>query len=84
MHKASSLSGYAKYFDDKNKFINLVVIIKKVLKVYNAIWDGVNSLIKKEFDSKPVHNNKYTGIKTRSYNGKINTNFHDNNIFTSF
>ena len=34
---------------------------------------------KKEFDSKPVFNEKYLKSKIKSYNGKINTNFHNNN-----
>ena len=28
----------------------------------------------------PVYNEKYLKAKTKSYNGKINTNFHNNNI----
>ena len=38
-----------------------------------------NSLIK-EFVSEPVYNKKYLKGKRKSYNGKINTNFHDNKI----
>ena len=33
---------------------------------------------KKQFDSEPVYNEKYLQAKTKSYNGKINTNFHNN------
>ena len=46
--------------------------------------------IKKEFDSEPIYNNKYLKAKIKSYNGKINTNFHNKkipkkvlNLFTS-
>ena len=38
-----------------------------------------NSL-KKWFDSKPVYNEKYLKTKIKSYEGKINTNFHNNKI----
>ena len=38
-----------------------------------------NSLIK-EFVSEPVYNKKYLKGKRKSYNGKINTNFHDDKI----
>ena len=38
-----------------------------------------NSLIK-EFVSEPVYNKKYLKGKRKSYNGKINTNSHDNKI----
>ena len=36
--------------------------------------------LKKEFDSEPVYNKKYLKAKIKSYNGKINTNFHNNKI----
>ena len=34
----------------------------------------------KEFDSDPVYNEKYLKTKIKSCNGKINTNFHNNQI----
>ena len=40
----------------------------------------VKNSIKKEFDSKPGSNEKYLKAKIKSYNGKINTNFHNNKI----
>ena len=40
----------------------------------------VKNSIKKEFDSKPVYYEKYIKIKIKPYNGKINTNFHNNKI----
>ena len=40
----------------------------------------VSNIIKKEFDSTPVYNEKYLRTKINSYNGKINTNFHNNKI----
>ena len=36
--------------------------------------------IKEEIDSEPVYNEKHLKAKTKSYNGKINTNFHNNKI----
>ena len=36
--------------------------------------------IKKEFNSKPVYNEKYLKAKIKSYNGKINKNFLNNKI----
>ena len=38
------------------------------------------NVIKKEFDSEPAYNAKYLKAKTKSYNRKINTNFHNNKI----
>ena len=51
-----------------------------ILEKYNEIWDKVKNSIKKEFDIKPVYNEKYLKAKTKSYNGKINKNFHNNKI----
>ena len=39
-----------------------------------------SNIIKKEFDSNPVYNEKYIKAKMKSYNGKTNTNFHNNRI----
>ena len=44
---------------------------------YNQIWEKVKNSLKKEFDSEPVYNGKY---KTKSYDDKTNTNFHNNKI----
>ena len=41
---------------------------------------NVSNIIKKEFDSKPVYTEKYIKTKIKSYNRKINTNFHNNKI----
>ena len=35
------------------------------MKKYNEIWKNVSNIIKKEFDSNPVHNGKYTKIKKK-------------------
>ena len=37
-------------------------------------------MIKKEFDSKPIYNAIYLKTKIRSYNEKMNTNFHNDKI----
>ena len=39
---------------------------------------NVKNTIGKEFDNDPVYNEKYLKAKIKSYNGKINTNFHNN------
>ena len=52
----------------------------ELLQKYNEIWEKVKNSLKKEFDSEPVYNEKYLKAKIKSYNGKINTNFHGNKI----
>ena len=53
---------------------------EKLLQKYNEIWKKVSSIIKKEFDSKPIYNKKYIKTKIKSCYGKINTNFQNNKI----
>ena len=43
--------------------MNFIVADKKLLKEYNEIWSKIKSLFKKEFDKKPVYNNKYIAAK---------------------
>ena len=57
------MNGYVKYYDNNNKYINLLVHDGKLLKEYNEIWDKVENLFTREFDSKPVYKNEY--IKTK-------------------
>ena len=40
----------------------------------------VKNSLKKEFVNEPVYNEKYLKAKIKFYNGKINTNFHDNRM----
>ena len=45
--KLPQMSGYVKYFDNSNKFINLLVHVKELLQKYNEIWDKISNLLKK-------------------------------------
>ena len=49
-------------------------------KNYNKIWKTVKNTIDKEFGSESVYNEKHLKAKTKSCNGKINANFHNNKI----
>ena len=39
----------------------------KLLEKCNKIWEKVKNIIKKEFDSEPVYNEKYLKAKIKSY-----------------
>ena len=39
---------------------------EKLFKKYNDIWEKVSNIIKKEFDSNPVYNEKYIKTKIKS------------------
>ena len=47
--KLLQLTGYTKHFDNNNnnKYVNLLVNDKKLLKRYSEIWDKIKSLSKK-------------------------------------
>ena len=53
---------------------------QKLVEKFNEICKKVSNIMKKEFDSKPVNNEKYLKTKIKSYNGKINTKFYNNKI----
>ena len=49
-------------------------------KTNEEIMRKVKNILKKEFDSEPVYNEKYLKAKIKSYYGKINTNVQNNKI----
>ena len=71
-------SSYRKDFD-KTKCMSFLIKYEKLSQKYNDIWKKVSNIIKKEFDSNPVYNEKNLKLKAKSYNGKINRNSHDDN-----
>ena len=73
--KLPQLTGCTKHFDKNNKYVNLLVNDKKLLKKYNEIRDKIKSLSKRKFDKKPLYNNKYISTKIKIYNDTINTEF---------
>ena len=54
--------------------------VNELLEKYNKFWNKVSNGIQKHFDSKPAVNEKYLKTKIKSYEGKVNTDFHDNGI----
>ena len=44
--------------------------------------EKVKNTVNNEYDSDSVYNEKYVKAKLKSYNGKINSNFHNNKITT--
>ena len=61
-------------------YISFLIKDDELLQKYNGIWEKVKNSLIKEFVSELVYNKKYLKGKRKSYNGKINTNFHDNKI----
>ena len=52
------MRAYVKYFDKNNQYIKLLVHDNELLKKHNEIWDKIKSLLKKEFDSDLLYNDK--------------------------
>ena len=51
-----------------------------MLEKNNGIGNQVSTSIKKGFNSEPLYNKKNLKTKIKSHEGKINTNFHGDNI----
>ena len=69
------MNAYRKDFEEI-KCISFLIKDDELLKKHNEIWKKVKSL-KKKIDSEPVYNEKYLKATLKSYNEKININFHD-------
>ena len=67
--------GYVKCFDNNNKTMSFIADDKERLKKYTEIWEKINSLIGKKFDSEPVYGDKYIKTKIKSYKDSVSTNF---------
>ena len=65
---------------DKTKCMSFLIKDDKFLEKYNEIWKKVSNIIKKEFGSKSVYNEKHLKTKIKPYDGKINTSFHNNKM----
>ena len=73
------MSAYRRDFEE-TKYMSILIKNYELLKKYNKTWKKVKNSIDKEFDGNPLYNKKNLNTKIKSYNGKINTNFHSNKI----
>ena len=62
------MSAYRKDFDETNYLSFLIKDDELSSEKYNKIWEKVENITKKEFDSKPVYNEKYLKAKIKSSN----------------
>ena len=73
------MSTYIRDFDE-TEYMSFLIKDDKLFKKYNEICEKVQNSIEKEFNSKPIYNEKYLKAKIKSCNEKINTNFHNSKI----
>ena len=52
----------------------------ELLEKYNEIWGKISYASGKEFDANSVYNKKYLKAKIKSYDQKVNRNFHGNKL----
>ena len=52
------MSIHKRYFD-KTRCLYFLIKNEKLLEKYNEIWEKVSNIIKKEFNTEPVHNKNY-------------------------
>ena len=64
----------------KAKYMFLLIKDDELLKKQKGIWNKTSYKIENEFDSEPIHNDKYIKIKIKFYNGTINKDFNDNEM----
>ena len=70
---------YVKSYDGQTKWMYFLIKDDELMEKYNTICDKVSADIKKEFDSKPVHNKKCLKAKIKSNNDET-TDFHNKEI----
>ena len=69
------MTDYLNIFENGNRKMSFFTINNEFLERYTAMWEKINDLFNKKFDSHPIYNNKYINTKIRSYNNDIKTNF---------
>ena len=57
MNNASKNEWLCKGFDE-TKYMSFLTEDEKLLKAYNKVWNKISNIMKKGFDSEPVHNEK--------------------------
>ena len=60
------MTGYLNIFEDGTRKMSFLTDNNEFLERYTKIWEKISNLIKKQFDSDPVYNNKYINTKIRS------------------
>ena len=63
--------------------MSLMVKDKQLFKNYNKIWEKIESLMRKKFDSKLFYgndDNKYIKTKIKTFKDSIITNFHNKKV----
>ena len=69
------MTGYIKYFENREKNMSFLIKDDDVLDKYNEIWDKIKETLSIKFHSMPVYDKQYKKAKVWEFNGVIKTNF---------
>ena len=69
------MTGYIKYFENREKNISFVIKDDMCLNKYNEIYDKIKETLSITFHSMPAYDEKYIKSKVREFNNMIKTNF---------
>ena len=86
--KPPKTTSYINKFKDKKTkttttTMSLMVKDKQLFKSYNQIWEKIESLMRKKFDSKPFYgndDNNYIKTKIKTFKDSIITNFQNKKV----
>ena len=73
------MNAYKRDFE-KTKYMSYLIKDNESLEKYHEIWDKACNIIKKGFYSDSVYSDKYLKTKIKSYEEKVNTNFHNDKM----
>ena len=69
------MSGYIKYFENRNKNISFLIEDDEVWDRYGEIWCVIKDKLGIKFHSELVYEHKYLKAKVREFDGMIKTKF---------
>ena len=74
------MMGYIKYFENGVKNMSFMIKDDSVLNKYNENWDNIKEKLSIKFHSKPIYDQTFIKAKVREVDGKIKTNFLDDDV----
>ena len=66
------MSAYRNNFNE-TRHVSFFINYDQILERYKKIWEKVKNITKKEFDGKPVYNEKYLKAKIKEKSIQIST-----------
>ena len=70
------INSYVNSYSRQTKWVYILIENDDLSVRYNTIRDNVSADLKKEFDSEPVHNQKFLKTKIKSHGDEV-TDFYD-------